>query len=232
MITKNRKHLLLLILSLSTLSWFSCKKESVESQSLSFNYFPTEKGKFVIYDVDSIYHSENDNNNDDSVYSYHFQIKDKIDSSFIDLEGRLNQVRLRYHRNNDTMPWQLTNVWTQYLSSTSAYVTEDNVKYHKLSFPINSTITWNGNDSNTEDEESYYYEYYHESDQLNGMSFDSTLSVIQIDENNFVETMYGNEIYAAGIGMIYKERNDLGKKNGQVVKGLEYKMVVAGFGVE
>lgn len=229
---KQKRNIILWLISLSVFTWFSCKKESVEIPTLSYNYFPTEKGKYIIYDVDSIYHSETDNNNDDSVFSYHFQIKDKIDSSYIDLEGRVNQVRLRYHRDNDTMQWQLTEVWTQYLSSTSAYLTEDNIKYHKLSFPINSTISWNGNDSNTEDEEIYYYDYFHESDVLNGLSFDSTLSVIQIDENNFVETIYGNEKYAAGVGMIYKERNDLGKTNGQVVKGLEYKMVIVEFGVE
>ncbi|MBK9412568.1 MAG: hypothetical protein IPP27_08050 [Bacteroidetes bacterium] len=221
-----------MLISLTAFTWYSCKKESVEAPALSYNYFPTESGKYIIYDVDSIYHSETDNNNDDSVFSYHFQIKDKIDSSFVDLEGRVNQVRLRYHRNSDTLPWQLTEVWTQYLSSTSAYLTEENIKYHKLSFPINATITWNGNDSNTEEEELYYYDYFHESDVLNGLSFDSTLSVIQIDENNFVETIYGNEKYAAGVGMIYKEHNDLGKTNGQVVKGLEYKMVVVEYGVE
>ncbi len=229
---KQKRNIFLLLMSLTALTWFSCKKEKVEVPALSYNYFPTETGKYIIYDVDSIYHSETDNNNDDSVFSYHFQIKDRIDSSFVDLEGRINQVLLRYHRYNDTLPWQLTEVWTQYLSATSAYLTEDNIKYHKLSFPINSTISWNGNDSNTEEEEIYYYDYYHESDVLNGLSFDSTLSVIQIDENNFVETIYGNEKYAAGVGMIYKERNDLGKTNGQVVKGLEYKMVVVEFGVE
>ena len=67
---------------------------------------------------------------------------------------------------------------------------------------------------------------------INSLSFDSTLSVIQIDENNYVETIFGNEKYAAGVGMIYKERNDLGKTNGQVVKGLEYRMVVVDYGIE
>ena len=196
---KQKQNFFFLFIALSASTWFSCKKEIVEAPALSFNYFPTEKGKFIIYNVDSIYHSESDNNNDDSVFSYQFQIKDKIDSSYIDLEGRVNQVRLRYHRDNDTMQWQLTEVWTQYLSTTSAYLTEENIKYHKLSFPINSSITWNGNDSNTEEEELYFYEYYHESDFINGLSFDSTLSVIQIDENNFVETIYGNEKYAAGV---------------------------------
>lgn len=230
--SRNSTHIFFIILSISALTWFSCKKETVVLPALSYNYFPTEKGRYVIYDVDSIYHSENDNNNDDSVYAYHFQIKDKIDSSFSDLEGRVNQVRLRYRRDNDSMQWELTDVWTQYLSSSSAYLIEDNIKYHKLSFPINSTITWNGNDSNTEEEEDYFYDYFHESDVINNLAFDSTLSVIQIDENNYVETIYGNEKYASGVGMIYKERNDLGKRNGQVVKGLEYRMVVVDYGIE
>ncbi len=228
----NKSRFFFLLSSILLLAGYSCKKEKVDLPALSYNYFPTENGKYVIYNVDSIYHSENDNNNDDSVYSYHFQIKEKLDSSFIDLEGRVNQIRLRYRRDNDTLPWNFSSVWTQYLSSTSAYTTEDNIRFHKLSFPINASITWNGNDANTLEEENYFYDYFHESDVINGLSFDSTLSVIQIDENNYVEKIYGNEKYATGIGMIYKENDNLGKRNGQVVKGLEFKMVIAGYGVE
>lgn len=208
----------------------SCKKETVAPQTPSMNYFPTEKGRYVDYEVDSVYHAENDNNNDDSVYSYHFFVRDVIDSSYSDLQGRINQIVLRYRRNDTLQNWALSNVWSQYLSSSSAYRTEDNVTYHKLSFPISETINWNVNDANTLSEEDAFYEYFHESDIINGNSFDSTLSVIQIDENNYVETIYGNEKYASGIGLIYKERKDLGKKNGIVVKGLDYKMRVVGYG--
>lgn len=227
---KKKKYVLFYFASL--LIAFSCKKEIVEVTSLSYNYFPTEKGRFVIYDVDSIFHAETDNNNDDSVYTYHFQVKEKVDSSYLDLEGRTNQVLLRYKRNDASQPWELRTVWTQFISSTGAYRTEDNIRFHKLSFPINSSTTWDGNDSNTLGEEQYYYDYFHESASINGVSFDSTLSVIQIDENNYVEKIFGNEKYAVGVGLIYKERDDLGKKNGQVVKGFEYKMKVVSFGKE
>lgn len=225
---KNLSCLVVIVLLL----FFGCKKEVIQVNSLSYNYFPTEKGVYVIYDVDSIFHAETDNQNDDSVYSYHFQIKERIDTSFLDLQGRTNQVLLRFKRIEVTDSWMLTAVWTQFINSTVAYRTEDNIIYHKLSFPINSTTTWNGNDSNTLDEEDYFYDYFHESSSVNGLSFDSTLSVIQIDENNYVEKIFGNEKYANGIGMIYKEKDDLGKKNGQVVKGTEYKMQINSFGKE
>ena len=207
-----------------------CKKETIPLTSASYNYFPVAKGKWVEYSVDSIYHSENDNNNDDSVYSYHFLIREEIDSSFKDGSGKIRQVLKRFRRIDSTDAWTLSDVWTQSLTSTLAYRTENNVNFHKLSFPINSTITWNGNDINTMEEEMYFYEYFHEPGMFNMLSFDSTISVIQIDENNFVERIFGNEIYAAGVGLIFRQRDDLGKRNGVVVSGLEYRMEVIDYG--
>ncbi len=209
---------------------FGCKKEKLLIVSNTYNYFPVNNGNWVEYTVDSIYHSENDNDNDDSVYTYRFEIRDEIDSAFFDGSGRLNQIIKRYRRTNDLQNWNLSKVWTQSLSSGKAYRTEDNIVYHKLAFPINSTITWNGNDANTFDEEMYYYNSFHESATYNSFNFDSTISVIQIDENNYIQKIYGIEVYAAGVGLIYKVRDELGKQNGVVVKGLEYRMMVTDYG--
>ena len=211
-------------------SFYSCKKESILPSSPSFNYFPIEAGKWVEYDVDSIFHAENDNNNDDSVYSYHFQVREEIDTSYADGQGRPTQVVLRYKRNTDLDPWTLTSVWTQTLSLSSAYRTEENVPYHKLAFPINNSTTWDGNDANTEEEEMYEYDDFHIARTIGGLTFDSTLTVLQRDEDNYVERIFGKEIYATGDGMITKVRDDLEKRNGIVVKGLEYKMVMRDYG--
>ncbi|HNP99363.1 MAG TPA: hypothetical protein PKK99_09925 [Bacteroidia bacterium] len=209
---------------------FACKKESIIPPSPSFNYFPTTAGNWIEYDVDSIYHAENDNNNDDSVYSYHFQVREEIDSTFADGQGRPVQVILRYKRNSDLEAWSLVAVWTQTLSLSSAYRTEDNVPYHKLAFPINGSTMWDGNDANIQEEEMYEYTDYHTALTIGGFDFDSTLTVLQRDEDNYVERIFGQEIYATGVGMIYKQRDDLGKRNGIIVKGQEYKMTLKDFG--
>ena len=224
------RFIIFVYISVTVLFFSGCGKETIIIPATSFNYFPVEKGKWVEYIVDSTYHSENDNGNDDSVYSYHFEIREEIDSSYTDDSGRINQIIKRYRRYNPASSWSLTNIWTQSLSTSSAYRTEDNITYHKLSFPINSTIMWNGNDANTFDEELYYYDYFHEPAIYNSLSFDSTISIIQVDENNYVEKVYGREVYAAGVGLIFKERDELGKLNGIAVKGLEYKMLVKDFG--
>ena len=216
------------ILAFSILS--SCGKQTLEIDSPSLNYFPTQKGKYVIFDVDSIVHSTDDNENDDSVYYFHYQVKLVIDSSFTDGEGKERQVVVRYYRADTTEDWNVNIVWSQSLSSSGAYMCEDNVPFHKMSFPIDSQTEWNGNDKNTMEEEMYHYDDINSSRTLNSISFDSTLTVIQRDDNNFVEKIYGKEIYASGIGMIYKERKDLRKTSGIVVSGTEFKMIVSSYG--
>lgn len=218
------------LILLMGLSLFACKKESIIPASPSYNYFPDQRGRWVSYTVDSIYHGENDNNNDDSVYSFRFQVMETIDSTFLDGQGRPTQLVYRYKRQSSADEWSFVAVWTQTLTLTGAYRKEDNIAYHKLAFPINSSINWDGNAANTLEEEFYSYEDIHESLSLSGISFDSTLTVQQMDEDNFVEKIFGKEIYAAGVGLIYRERDELGKRNGIVVKGLEYKMTLLDYG--
>jgi len=213
----------------------SCKKEKIIPTSPSFEYFPVSKGRFVVYDVDSIVHADNDGNTDDSVYSWHFQIKERIDSTYIDGQNRPVQVLNRFRRLNDTLPWLQSNVWTQLITSSAAYKTEDNIIYHKLSFPINLQISWNGNDMNTLGDEEYAYEAVHNSRAFGSLSFDSTITVFQGDPENYdniVERKFGREVFANHIGLIYKERDDLRKVNHIIVKGTEYKMTVINYGTE
>ena len=217
-----------IILSLSML--VSCGKETMEIPSSSYNYFPTEKGRFVIYDVDSIVHATNDNSNDDSVYYYHYQVKEMIDSSFLDGEGNMRQVVLRYYRNDSTQDWTINSVWTQSLTSTNAYRWEENIPFHKLSFPINGEIEWNANDKNTLDQVLYQYDEIHTSRSVNTISFDSTIVVTDDGIPNAVEEISNIEIYAAGVGSIYKRNINLRKTSGQVVSGIEYTMTVSAFG--
>jgi hypothetical protein len=214
----------------ATYFFTGCRKETLPVSPVSLNYFPTKTGKWVEYSVDSVYHGENDNLNDDSVYYYHCEIKEVIDSAYVDGTGREIQVIKRYYRRFTQEDWSLINVWTQYLTSNSAYRVENNISLHKLAFPISADITWNGNDANAEDEELYSYEYFHEPGIFNSLEFDSTLSVIQVDEDNYIERIFGNEIYATGVGLIFRQYDNLGKINGIVVNGYEIRTTVTAFG--
>lgn len=209
----------------------SCKKNDtpIEPPS-SYDYFPTRTGHWVIYDVDSIVHRDNDGNTDDSVDYFVFQIKELITGTFTDGEGRPTQRLERYHRPNDSADWVLTEVWTQTLVTNRAERVEDNIRYIRLAFPINSTITWDGNAFNQLGEEDYSYEYFHIPDTLAGLSFDSTLSVLQIDNDNFIERIYAEEKYAVHVGRMYKVNQNLQKTGGMVTAGLDYRETINSYG--
>ena len=79
-------------------TYFLCKKETIITCFTFIQLFSCRIGRWVEYDVDSIYHGENDNNNDDSVYTFHFQIREEIDSTFINGQGQETQILIRYKR--------------------------------------------------------------------------------------------------------------------------------------
>jgi hypothetical protein len=218
------------VICLVALASSGCKKEAVSPSSPDMNYFPTQTGKWVEYSVDSIVHAENDNNNDDSVYSYHYYLREVVDHSFIDGEGQITQVIYRYKKDSLNHNWEIIGAWTEKLTAVGAFRTEDNVVFEKLAFPIRKNTEWNGNCMNTKDEQFYSYANLHQSLVLNNLTFDSTLSVVQFDDNNYIERRYGLEIFATGIGLVYKEDDQLEKRVGIVVEGTEYRKQIIAFG--
>jgi hypothetical protein len=225
----NKAGTILLLLSIVIIS---CKKESISPVRASYDYFPVQQGKYVIYQVDSVVHSDNDGNTDDSIYTFHYQLKEVIGDMFVDGQGRQTEIVKRYRREADSLAWEEVSASSQWLTVSAAYRMQDNIVYHKLAFPINEKITWDGNDANTLTEEMYLYENFHQPRSFNALSFDSTVSVLQRNDENYIETSYGKEIYANHVGLIYKEDDDLHKVNGLIVKGTEFRITVIGFGQE
>lgn len=216
--------------------FYSCKKETAESTAAGvyYSYFPLQTGNWVIYDVDSIAHLTNDDATgqpDTSIATYHFKIKEIIDSDFIDGEGDQAFRISRYRQMNDTLPWDFEAVWVAVLKANSAQRVEENNRYIKLAFPMDLNTSWNGNAYNNFLEEDYSYTEIHVPRVIGGYNFDSTVSVLQVDENNFLNRIYKEEKYANHVGLVYKLKDSL-NYNGiqQVTNGFEYTETIESFG--
>src|SRR5258706_15269893 len=102
-----------------------------------------------------------------------------------------------------------------------------------MAFPINSSQEWNINDMNTNDKLIFIYDGIHAPQTYNSMNFDSTVTALQRDEDdNFVERIFDEEVYANHVGMIFKQSDNLRKNGGIIVSGTQYMMVVAQYGKE
>ena len=187
-----------------TVTIVSCTKENtILKPNLGYTYFPVNVGHYVIYDVDSIYKDDFS-----GLVTYgKYQIKEVIESEFIDNSGRITYRIERYRKDTAVYPdWTIYNVWTANLTPTVAERFENNVRYIKLVFPVMLGETWNGNSMNTGVEEDYEYTEVNEGLSINNLTFDSVATVLQADElDNLAEPKYKEEKYAAGVGLIYRK---------------------------
>ena len=200
----NIKKLLVLFL-LATIVYSCSKDDSVETY-IGYEYFPTNVGHWIEYDVDSIIKDDFTGHSD----TFHFQLREEIDSIFIDNSGAPTQRLERFKRQTLSDPWIIHKVWTSNLSNTTAQKVEDNIRYLKLVFPVSLFTNWDGNAFNTKDQADYEYTEVHQQKTVNGLNFDSSLTVIQIvDTNNLLSDVIEIEQYATQVGMIYKEQQHI-----------------------
>lgn len=182
-------------------SFSSCKKEDDEPAKFYYNYFPDQVGKWVQYDIMEINRDDISAVNDTTLY----QLKEIIESTFIDNQGRPSLRIERYWRTADSLPWTIKDIWYSTRTTTKAEKIEEDHRFLKMVFAVTSDKRWDGNIYNTLGEQEYKYENIHEPLTIGNLSFDSTVTVNQRDESNFIEISTAYEIFATNIGLIKKE---------------------------
>lgn len=204
-----------------------CKKSENIPINYYYNYFPLEIGAWIQYDVVDIVHSEI--GSDTSVY----ELKEVVTEEFLDNEGRLTYRIERFWRNSSSEIWTIKDVWYSNVTKTTVEKVEENVRFTKLIFPINEDKFWDGNAMNNLDEWEYSYDSLHLEKSINGLSFDSTITVIQRDNENVVEYEKVKEVFAADIGLVYKKHIDLDINFSNILdinSGREFEMTVTAYG--
>lgn len=215
----------ILVFITSTIT-ISCKPDkTIPNVDVGYNYFPYKVGTWMHYDVDSIFWDDFSG----GTYTYSSQIKEIVESTFIDDEGNEALRIERYFRKTDTSEWIIKDVWYANIKDNSAEKVEENIRYKKLVFPIKENTTWDGNIMNYLDEETYSYSDINESILINNNMYDSTITVTHKNLSNLLEEDIRYEIYAKNIGMINKYTKTIEKDivNPEEIKSgvyVEYKL--------
>lgn len=201
----------------------SCKKETEDLSEISKGnkFYPTEIGKYIIYNYDSTYY----NDLLQTVYHEVGQVRYYVADTFRDDAGRLSYTINIQRRKNDTDPFVPNDVI--YVTPTADHVEmeQKNIKFIKMTFPVSNGKSWNGNamiplnDADYEefDNDKWKYSYANfntEFDPGNNL-YEHTVTVNQIDDalndpdvdsNAYAYRNYSQEIYAYNVGLVYKER--------------------------
>lgn len=216
-----RKSLPFLLLAfVFTVLVFSCKKadDKPAPAQAEFEYYPLEKGKWVIYDVDSTIW-------DDTFCIkrfYHYQIMHQIVDTFTDKIGRLSyRVDTRIRKRAED-PWQTHQVFYVTNTKSTLEMQYAQLRFIKMSFPIESGRTWKGNSYIDAADPMYTYygdwDYRYadigESFNTGFKVFTNTVTVYGTDEAvsdpEIFSEVYASrtksmETYAPNVGLVYRE---------------------------
>lgn len=198
----NKLSYFFILIAGSFLLW-ACNSEKVEPEPnrLGYDFFPLETGNFVEYDVQETYYSLTAN-----PIVRNYQIKEVIGDSFLDLSNEIGYQVMRYSRSDDNAAWRLDSIWVAKRTASQAIRIENNMAFVKLVFPAEEKKTWNGNVLNNLGNDDYVFDAINKPYQLSVQTFEKTLTVMQSTDSSLVNQDKRTEIYAQGIGLVYKER--------------------------
>lgn len=185
---------LLLLLPLA-----GCSKDETVPVDLGLEYFPKNIGHWVEYQVDSMWYDENVPTSG----SVSYRVRETLFEDFTDPEGRPAQ-RIRRTVQDSAGAWYTKDIWWQTRDNYAGERTEENRRRLKLSFPVRPSRFWNTNIYNPLEERELTYGDLHVPAAVNGMSFDSTITVEGTYYNNIIDTLLVEERWAKHVGLVEK----------------------------
>ncbi|MCI5054867.1 MAG: hypothetical protein MRY83_02095 [Flavobacteriales bacterium] len=195
--------------SVQTVNWFiilclifsACKRDETIIPDFGYDYFPLTQGSWIIYDCDSVIYGLD-------VFTKTFQIREEVDTTFLDQEGKEAYRIVRSRRESATDNWTIQDVWLAYKDELFAERVEENKRIVKLAFPLKSNKTWDGNAKNAMESMEFEIDSIDFSFQTSSaFTSDSTLTVTQLLNQNIIQKFHKYEVYGKHIGLIYL-RND------------------------
>lgn len=185
----------------------SCRKDDTTRNNIftGKSYFPLQTGNEIIYQITEI-------NIDKASAIYDtvlYQIKERVDSIFVDAGGKQTYRIERYQRQDSLCQWIIKDVWTTQITDLNVQKTEENIRYVKLVFPAEVGQVWGGNVYNDLEPQDYQILTTNVAEAFNLFLFDSVLTVEQRNEESLISKEYAVEKFANGIGLVYKEITDL-----------------------
>lgn len=187
-----------LLIGLAVLS--GCSDEEPENKGKGEVYFPLRTGFYQVYDVEETIYTELD-----PPESFVYELKNEVVDSFPNQEGDFTYVIHRSTRPTGSDPWEFQEVWSARTNDLQAVLTEGNISFVQIMFPVAKNKAWNANALNSLGDDSYMIESVGNSYELDtDLEFTDVLIINQEDETNQLIRDQREEVYARNVGLIYK----------------------------
>lgn len=215
-----RNSLTFLFLAILLVVFFGCSKTVIDDYQVDFgyDYFPLEIGKYRTYVVDSVLYDIGDNEEIIVTTSRSYEMH-LVSDTITDNLGRIGYKIERYVRANDTLDWEIKDIWTTIRTNEGAEWIEENLRFLKMVFPLKQGVEWDGNQyidittiipiagESVEIFKSWSYEAIttDESEEVGDFVFENVATISQANSENLIELRLSEEKYAKDIGLVHRE---------------------------
>ncbi|WP_436516414.1 hypothetical protein [Ekhidna sp. To15] len=234
--------------SLSSLKWIlrsffallisviitSCNEsKDLGPDALGYEFYPLIVGQYRVYDVEEIRYLVS--GFDTTTYQLKETIFDSIQS--IDQTSYLLRRDIRV---NAMSNWESDSVWIVTRTSSYLSITENNIPFIKLTFPVTEGREWDGNSLNSRSELTYYYQSAADP-IIDSIGSENHIRLIIEDiEENVTGVDLRSEVYVEGVGLVEKDyltqkkctSSDCGADFGEVIGGRSLKQTLIETGNE
>jgi len=200
------KYLLLIILPVSFFQ-SGCETNEIdpESERMGYDFYPLATGLYRDYRIQHILHilsQEPDTSN--------YYLREYVMDSAVNMEGGYTYTLARYTRDSINHDWTLDSLWKAEKNNKFVRVTENNVPYVKLVFPVTEGKSWDGNAYNNLEEKNYIMQNAYIPYQVSDHTYEESVTVIhEYIPDTMVRYINKTEVFAENVGLIYKGYTDL-----------------------
>ncbi len=206
----------------------ACGEREVIPPKVEPGYFPLEIGNYWIYEVEETTHSLLE------VVSSEYDLRETV----VDTIGGADTTYLilQQRRSNEGEEWQADSMFTIRMTTSALIVTENNLAYARMAFPVELGKEWNGNAYNALPDTEY--EYVEAPTPLSELEFTNLIQVQLSDvEQNLVNQDQRYQIFAKGVGLVEKNYIRLnfvtsGENLGEIESGRILKQYLKEYGNE
>ncbi|MEO9484628.1 MAG: hypothetical protein ABJG47_14315 [Ekhidna sp.] len=213
---------------------FSCNEtKEIGPDLLGYDYYPLNVGQYSIYEVEEIQYLVS------GFDTTRYQLRETIFDSIVSIDRTTYLIR-RDSRANEMSAWKSDSVWSVTQTSSFLSITENNIPFIKLTFPVNVGREWDGNSLNSRGALTYYYQTI-DSQIIDSISTENHIRVIIEDiEENVTGVDLRSEVYVTGVGLVEKDyltqkkctSSDCGVDFGTVIGGRSLKQTLIEIGNE
>ena len=195
---KGGKYLFLILMTL-----LGCQSNSVINTLDEHHYVPLTSGQYVDMEVITSVYASNE-----TAYTTYGMIRIETGTSFINTSGQ-ECYNVQYASALKNNQWQIDSTQIAWHTVDKVFRTEGGNVIHLMALPMSEYSTWNGNAYNALGPQYFTVRHLGKAFTSNNQLFPNTVTIVRQNDSTLIRQQKRVEVYAEGIGLIYKEQTNI-----------------------